>query len=131
MILCLHTLPIEQIQNQAPAMESLVLSVNNVTHVDLTISEKDKPETDCSKDLEPYAIFHLQTIMMYITPEDLRQFKKSEVRKRILNKKGKKKGSISILTDSTNISVLKKEKESAKTKMLDMEEKKSLWRKFF
>ena len=36
-----------------PTTESLVLSVNKVTHVDL-ISEKDEPEAIYSQDLVPY-----------------------------------------------------------------------------
>ena len=31
------------------AMKSLVLSVNNVTHLDFTILENNKPEANCSK----------------------------------------------------------------------------------
>ena len=41
-----------------------------------------------------------------LTPEDLRLFKKAEVRKRILNKKGKKRKSTLTLTDSPNVCVL-------------------------
>ena len=110
-----------------------MLGVNNVTHVDLIISEKDNPEANCSKDLEPYC--HISSSddidipsadepTAVLTPEDLRPFKKADVRKRCFNKKGKKKGSTLILTDSPNMSILKKEKESAKKKKLDMKEKK-------
>ena len=112
-----------------PAMESLVLSVNNVTHVDLIISEKDKPESNCSKYLEQY--FHISFSdnidvlsadepTAILAPKDLRPFKRAEVRKRIFNKKGKKKGSTSILTDSPNMSILKKEKNLQRRKSVAM-----------
>ena len=53
----------------------------------------------------------------------MRPLKKADVRKRILNKKGKKKGSTSILTGSPNLNVFKKEKESVKKKNLVEREK--------
>ena len=73
-------------------MESFVLSVNNVTHADFRRSEKDESEANYSKDLEPY--HHISSSdnnnvltagkpNAILTPEDLKLFKKAEVRKRI------------------------------------------------
>ncbi|XP_065643083.1 integumentary mucin C.1-like [Hydra vulgaris] len=114
------------------AVESTARNISNVTDVDFTISENDMFEASFSKDTEPnYDISCLSNNDVHsastestviLSPEDLRPFKKAELRKRVrVNKRNR---TTSILTDSTNMNVLKIEKESAKKKKSAIEERK-------